>query len=268
MNYRSNARKHLKQCEEELASGDNERLKYASLELRMAMEALTYDRALAYKDEFPPTEYETWQPRKVMSVLLEIDPTADMDSAIAGGIEEECGVTAPVMTPLGTEKVLNMAILRKHYDALGSFLHVPSLKQSRTGKVQNFQRMKARCEEIATSVRAVLSSPVFNITFGNFASVDCIACGKRIRKRMPHGESEVSAECFECGASYSVVAKGSGEVEWQPRQHEYECTNASCKKKIYVWHHEVEAGRHWVCDGCGGQNIFVLGIRYKAQDGT
>lgn len=49
MDYRNDARKYLKRCEEELMTGENERLKYAVLELRMAMEALTYDRALAYK---------------------------------------------------------------------------------------------------------------------------------------------------------------------------------------------------------------------------
>jgi len=29
---------------------------YSVLELRMAMEALTYDRAQGYKEEFPPSE--------------------------------------------------------------------------------------------------------------------------------------------------------------------------------------------------------------------
>lgn len=266
MDYRSSARKNLKRCEVELASGDNERLKYAALELRMAMEALTYDRVLAYKDEFPETEYETWQPRKVLAVLLEIDSTADKDRTIACGIEEEYGVPAPVMTALGTEKVLNMSTLQKHYDALGSFLHVPSIKQTRTGNVHDLQRIRARCEEIAAFVRDVLSSPVFNITLGNFATVDCIACGKHIRKRIPHGESEFHAECFECGAPYTVVAKGGGEVEWQPRQLELECSNASCRQKVYVWQHEVKVGRRWVCEGCGGQNRFALGICYKAPD--
>lgn len=268
MDYRSSARKNLKQCDVELASGDNERLKYAALELRMSMESLTYDRALAYKDEFPPTEYETWQPRKVMAVLLEIDSTADKDSTIACGIEEEYGVPAPVMKSLGAEKVLNMATLRKHYDALGSFLHVPSIKQTRKGNVHDLQRIRARCEEIAASVRDVLSSPVFNITFGNFATVDCIACGKRIRKRIPHIKNEFHAECLECGAPYTVVVKGDEGVEWQPRKHELECANASCRQKIYVWQHEVEAGRHWVCEGCGGQNKFALEICYQAPDGA
>lgn len=63
MKYRNDAREYLQRSKNELNSSDNERLKYAVLELRMAMEALTYDRALAYKDEFPPNEYETWQPR-------------------------------------------------------------------------------------------------------------------------------------------------------------------------------------------------------------
>src|SRR2546429_3472132 len=99
----------------------------------MAMECLTYDRALAFKDEFPPSEYDTWQPRKVMSVLLEIDPTADKDSSIAVGVEAVPGVPAASMQSLGSEKVLNLGMLRKHYDALGSYLHVPTLKQSRDG---------------------------------------------------------------------------------------------------------------------------------------
>ena len=37
--FRNDAQKHLKRFEEEFGSGDNDRLKYAALELRMAMEA-------------------------------------------------------------------------------------------------------------------------------------------------------------------------------------------------------------------------------------
>ena len=47
LNYRNLARTHLKSAEDELGTNSQQRLKYAALELRMAMEALTYDRALA-----------------------------------------------------------------------------------------------------------------------------------------------------------------------------------------------------------------------------
>ncbi len=112
----------------------------------MAMECLTYDRALAYKDEFPPNEYDTWQPKKVMAVLLEIDPDADKDSSLAIGSEEIPSVPASSLQSLGSEKVLSMRVLQKHYDALGSYLHVQSLKQASSGVHLDFSKMRARSE--------------------------------------------------------------------------------------------------------------------------
>lgn len=70
-----------------LASGIDEQLRYAALELRFAMEALTYDRAQAYVQEIPPDEMATWQPDKVIKVLLKIDPTADSSYTLSIGEE-------------------------------------------------------------------------------------------------------------------------------------------------------------------------------------
>jgi len=263
MNYRHDARGFLKQAEDELGTDDDQRLKYAALELRMAMEAITYDRALAYKDEFPQSEYEKWQPRKVMSVLLDIDPMADKNSSLAVGVEEEHGVPASELNFLGSEKVLNMATLKKHYDALGSYLHVQSIKQTRAGKPWNFDKQRSRCKEIATFVKDVLSSPVFNVTLGSFATIDCEGCGKPIRKRVPHGKCEVQAECYECHASYTILDKGDGQVEWQPHQHEVDCAGNDCQNKIVVWRHEMEIGRCWTCPACEGRNTFSLGILFE-----
>lgn len=157
-----------------------------------------------------------------------------------------------------------MATLKRHYDALGSYLHVQSMKQVRAGQSLDFGNIRSRCEEIAAFVAAVLSSPVFNVTLGSFATLDCMECGKPIRKRIPRGQGAVRAECYECRVSYTVVDKGNGQVEWQPQQHEVECANGNCKHKILVWHHEMEVGRCWRCPSCNGQNTFALGIRYEA----
>lgn len=268
MNYRNNARKYLKRAQFELAKDDDECVKYAALELRMAMEALTYDRALSYKDELPPEEYGTWQPRKLMLVLLDIDPTADLDSTLASGREEKFGVPAPNMTVVGSEKVLNLATLREHYDALGSYLHVQSMKQVRAGKQLDVSKMRSRCMQIATFVAEVLTSPVFNITLGNFATLDCLECGKPIRKRMPRGQSEVRAECYQCHASYTLSDRQNGQVEWKAHQQDVECANRTCKRTIVVWQHEMAVGRRWTCPDCKGSNIFALGIRYEPAPAT
>jgi hypothetical protein len=268
MDYRNDARGYLKSASEELASAVDGRVAYAALDLRKAMEAITYDRALAYKSEIPPSEYATWQPKKVMTMLIDIDPAADMDSTLAVGIEDEPGVQAEDLTMLGSETVLNMATLRRHYDALGSYLHVPTLKQAMEGKVPNPERLRERCTEIGLFLERVLASPIHNITLGEFATMACMECGEPVRKRIPRQQGAVQAECFGCHASYTITDDGGGKVKWVPHQHEIACANASCKKEIVVWQHELEIGRCWTCPDCLGRNVLVLGVRHDVAQKT
>lgn len=263
MSYRNLARTHFNLAEKQLDAGEDQRLKYVALELRMAMEALTYDRALAYKDEFPPQEYETWQPRKVLSVLLEIDSTADKGSSISFGLETRYGEPPEHMTHLGSEEVLGMGILKKHYDALGSYLHIQSMKQLRTQKTVDYSRMRSRCQEIVIFIGRVLASPVFNVTLGRFARIDCEQCSKPIRKRFQQRQNEVEAECYECCASYTIVDCGDGQFEWKPQQQEIQCAGEGCEQTIAVWRRELEVGRNWACSACGGKNTFAIGIQYE-----
>ena len=86
-NFRHLARKSLARANAELAANDPHRLRYAALELRDTMEALIYDRAMAFKDDIPSEEYKTWQPRKLMAVLLDIDPSIGMTSTFAFGFK-------------------------------------------------------------------------------------------------------------------------------------------------------------------------------------
>lgn len=263
MNYRRLAREHLKAATEQLETRDDSALKYAALELRMAMEAVTYDRAAAFKEEFPTEEYDTWQPKKVMTVLLEIEPTADKDSTIAFGLEEEYGVPVKQMTSLGTETVLNMGVLKKHYDALGSFLHILTIKSTKAGKALNHGKLRKRCEEIKMYLDKVLSSPVFNPTLGVFVSIECTECGKKIRKRIPQDETTIKVECSNCVASYQVSSSSDNQSVWTPMQQEIECANKECMKKIVVWEREIRLGAKWICPECKGQNSVVLGVVYE-----
>lgn len=263
MNYRDLANTHLKSAENELGLNSDLRLKYAALELRMAMEALTYDRALSYKNEFPPDEYKTWQPRKVMAILLEIDPTADKDYTIAYGTEDVYGVASPNMKYLGAEKVLSMKVLKEHYDAIGNYLHLPSLKQVQDGVNIDFDKLRARCEEVAAFISQALSSSVYNVTLGCFSTLQCMKCESTIRKRIPVGRSEVLAKCHQCKATYTITDEGNGQVKWTPDQQEVECANPNCHEKLIVWQHELEVGKHWKCSNCNGENTIVLTVSYK-----
>ncbi|MBW3571124.1 MAG: hypothetical protein KY467_08460 [Gemmatimonadetes bacterium] len=263
MNYRNEARLRLDAAKNELTSGDDARLKYAALELRMSMEALTYDRALAFKDEFPPAEYQTWQPKKVMLVLLEIHPSADADRALAIGGPAEEGVPASIMHSLGTERVLNMRALKKHYDALGSYLHLPSMKQTIEGRTVDSAKLRKRCEELAALIDDVLSSRIFNVTLGVFSTMNCFRCERPIRKRV-QDEQEAVAECFDCHATYSLVPVENGQIEWHPKGRDVACPREGCAGRIFVWEADQQVGKHWECNTCGGRNALVLAVHQEA----
>lgn len=265
MDYRHEAKRHLQKAETELNSDDDQRIKYAALELRMAMEALTYDRAAAYKNEFPPSEYETWQPKKVMAVLLEFDPTADKDSHLSFGREDALGNPPKKLKSVGTEKVLNMATIKEHYNAIGNLLHMPNLKQSLAGGTHNYKKMRKRCEAIASYISGVLASPIYNITLGNFSTLQCSECGGPIRKRIPHDCDELEAVCFECVASYSLKVEDNGKVTWTPQQENVLCANQDCDQEIVVWRKEIEIGRYWTCKKCGGRNVFGVSLFHNPK---
>jgi transcription elongation factor Elf1 len=262
VDYRNKARHYARAAKVELESGDDARLRYAALDLRLVIEALTYDRATAYKEELPPKEYETWQPKKLMAVLLEIDPTADKDSTIRVGVEETYGVPASVMENLGTDTVFNLPLLKKHYDALGNYLHVPSLKQAQ-GAPPSMEKLRQRCTDISGYIEKVLSSPVWNSTLGDFATFECHLCGAPIRKRLPHGISDVTAECFECLASYKVKDIGDGKIDAVAEITQIPCANPDCGHLFEIFRREMTLNTSWNCPKCDGQNVLGLSVRYN-----
>ena len=258
MQYRDLARRHLKIARAELSSGQDERVTFAALELRMAIEALTYARARAYKEELPPQEYETWQPKKLMAVLLEIDPNIDKNSAIAVGVETEYGVKPDEMKWLGEESVLNMKTIKTHYDALGSFLHVPTLKSITEGKVANVEKLRKRCEQISLEVEKSLASTVFNSTLGNFSSIQCLECESVIRKRIPFKAVTVEAACFSCSAAYTLHVEDAGKIRWEPQIARVPCSDTDCDAVVELWRYEFQPGQSWTCDKCDRKNVLRL----------
>ena len=73
MTYRQQAKKSVERAKKEINTGDEERLKYAALELRMAFECLIFDRAKLYQAEMTSIELSQWQPVKILQMLIAID---------------------------------------------------------------------------------------------------------------------------------------------------------------------------------------------------
>lgn len=261
VNFRQLAREALARAKEEMASGSDARLHYAALELRMAIECVTYERARSYEKELQPTEYDTWQPGKLMKELLEIDPDADTSGTLSFGIEDVPGEHAKEMKTLGAEKVFNLAAIKKSYDALGSYLHQPTLRQLSKGG-HDLPKARLKFEHIASQLEEVLSSPIFNINFGNFTSFQCMNddCARQIRKRLPRGAQTVIAECFDCSAEHEVTVDGDGKCSVRPLVQDVKCANLSCGHALKLFNHEIRPGAYWACQGCATRNQIGLTV--------
>lgn len=271
LDFRWEARQSLARAKSELATSADQRLRYAALELRFALEALTYDRALAYRDYIAPEDFEVWQPRRVMDIILDIDPRAGSPVTIAIGLEHEYGKPPPPeeMQSLGTDVPLSLKNIRDHYNALGSYLHMPSLAHALEDKSVDLVKLRSRCNEIAGLVEKILSSPIWNSTLGPVAVLkECSnqECKQPIKRRLPDGKTSMDTNCFACKAEYSVTWGDDHIVEWQPKTTLAKCATKGCSGSIPLWPHEVKAGTGWRCEDCGRVNRIVLGLTQEASD--
>jgi hypothetical protein len=266
MSYRQLTRAALERANQQLATGDADHLKYAALELRFALEALTYERALLFKDELPRERGETWQPHKVMAYLLEIDPNADAGATYSFGVEGPAGEAPKEMTFLGHERVLSLRELRTYYARLGSYLHTPTPKQLRAGEGASADRMRERCLEVAAILAKVLQSDVWQADFKRTAKIDCDRCQAPIIRRVTRSDKPMRTECPECGAPYSVELEPGNKALWTPCRVEIKCASPSCDGHATLWQDEITSGSHWACPKCTLTNVLRLGVTLMPKE--
>jgi hypothetical protein len=226
----------------------------------MALEALTYERLRAYKDFLPIDQCEAWQPRQVLRALLEIDPHADKGATIFIGLEETYGVPAKKMSLLGTEHVVDLQTIKKHYDALGSYLHLPTLKQLREGSAPDESKLRKHCDAAAFAIEKALSSNLMNAVIGIPVNFPCQRCAEPIARKMPMPPFEFNSKCSHCGAEYHFEGDNDG-VRHRARCTEHRCPTDACEGTRHFWPDELKPGTQWTCERCGDTYLLVLGVQ-------
>ena len=166
------------------------------------------------------------------------------------------------MKNAGSEKSITVSYIKTHYDALGSYLHRPTLKQIKKGKISDPLKLRKKCNAVVDIIDKVLSSTVHNINFGVFAELDeCSKCKQSIRHRIPHNMTDpVNARCFGCNAEYQITDTGYGKILWSPNMEEIKCPTESCDSAIALWADEIKPGTCWVCKKCNEKFIIQLSI--------
>jgi hypothetical protein len=271
LEFRARARQHADKARVILDNPTDADVPYAALELRKAIEAIAYERMLSYRNDISNEKLKTWQPHKVLDIVAAIDPGTRYKVVISAELVDGSGE----FTPLFAETPLNNNTVRKYYHALGSYLHMPTVKQIEDGNDHNLSSARTLCDAVLASIQDVINvenwviSKNFPLEFGCMRS----GCNTKILRNAaslltPHADhpsGSLKVECFECEATYSVSFNGES-FSIEPEMSRVKCEHLNCGRELQIWHADARRALREnkqsivTCDDCGGSSQVVLGL--------
>jgi hypothetical protein len=266
INFKHNARKHVEIAKKLYDLEGSMGLRATCLELRMAIEALSYELLQTYNAEVANSAMEKWQPKKVIDELLYIDPSADQTSHISFGKEEEYGKPPKEMKFLGTDYRFSAKWANKAHNSLGSYLHEPTIAQHKAGKLDQEDKIKAKIEEILTELEPILNSPLGNVNFGVFISFDC-ECGFKINRKQEFYEASKKLSCANCGRHFDYKKSGEKWVTYVSTMF-FDCPGNDCDMHHTLECRDAQPDFEMTCSKCGSELVIAskLVVDVKPQE--
>lgn len=181
---------YLHRAKSLLATGDEQSIRYASLELRFCFELIAYRQLKQYGEKIPGQLASSWKADQIIKTLASFDPISDQAGGMEIGMPVEGDGMPAEWVSLGKTKAIPWRKFRKLYNKLGSYLHAPKDDETKAAlNVESFGAIISALDEVqdATLILAV------HMTI----HADC-HCGQRVFV----GESEFdNGELVTCGNS-------------------------------------------------------------------
>lgn len=258
INFRHEAKCCLDRAKSLIAQDDESSIRYACLELRFAIEYLVYQHLEAYFEELGDEAMQKWTPKQVMQEMLAVDPQADQSAMIAIGIEETYGVPAENMSFIGEDRRFSLKWANSNHNALGNFLHAPTLYQLSSGNTPTKEKLRKKINDIFNTLKGIASSPFFNVNFGEFYTLKC-ECGRNIKRRSGSFKHEDGVKCPSCGTIWDIFSEDKGSIEAKvifiPRKIDYDCF--SCGQNNSIRANKFKEGEELTCR-CGAKTVIRL----------
>jgi hypothetical protein len=263
INFRARARQHSDAAKRLIQTGDDEMLQPIALRLRMAIECLAYELLQSYQDEVDDGTMETWQPGRLIKELKEIDDSIESDRSLAVGFEEIPGEAAKVMHPLGTDARLKASWINKHWNALGSYLHEPTIRQQKDGRLFNADDARLKIAEVSDEIDRVLASEIFATNLRVNITLTC-NCGFTITRRERLLRRDGRVTCANCKGIFGAE-ESDGVWKFFRLFHDFNCPKCRANNKFPA--EELSDNRQFTCIDCGSEIIVMLDwcIRLKGD---
>jgi hypothetical protein len=272
LEYRARARQHASKADMILTNGIDADVPYAALELRKAIEAISYERILSYRRDISEEKLKTWQPHKVLNIVAAIDPGTQYTVTV----EVELAEGSAEYTELGTEIPLGNLAVKKYYHSLGSYLHTPTIKQIEDGLDHDFSAARMLCKTVSKSIQAIIDKTNWVCSTDRPIDVECQrhGCNSKIRrnvislfyKHVDHPTEALEIECFDCYGSYRVTLNEDDSLNVDPQMSKVRCQHSNCVGDMQIWHADARRAlrenkrRDIECPTCGGSSQVFLGL--------
>jgi len=263
-NYKNKARQLAAQAREALAQSDDGSAIFAALLVRMAIECIVYHKAYCYRKYIPNNKYGTWKPAQIMNLLESIDQHSMYNSTITFKKEND---SSEKPTRLGDVRNLSRRDIKKTYQNISSYLHMPTMNKMEMDKKIDTNRLKEKCEILLDSIDHVLASHLDSFIAGIDTHIECEKCGEIILWMQLKEPGCVVIECpnSSCIATYNLCKSEQEDEIWIKRCHIFECPDQKCSHKNLIWEKEASDEFEIICAGCSRvisvARSFVFGFR-------
>ena len=241
--------KYLERANLLIKEGSEVSLRYAALELRFCMEAITYEKLSSSAKHIPPDVLDKWQPPQAIKALLEHEPKGDKGFTIYAGIEEKYGKPSKNMRFVGEHKAFNLKWLRKHYNKVGRVLHFTHTRAS--DSVNSVNQLQNYLTEVSTEIEEILKGNILGGWLGETFQFECKNCNQLILygRHTLETSGHVVCQNQNCRAEYyGELNKDGNGAAFHLKVTKFDCVE--CGGKIPIENRHIQIGLEFICPSC------------------
>jgi hypothetical protein len=250
---------HVGAAAEILTHGPDAHLRYAALELRLAIEAIAYEKLSLYAPRLPAAILEKWQPPQAFKALEEFEPRSTHSFRLRIAEEVEYGVPGTEWHEMGEHRAFKLPWLRTTYNKLGGLIHHKSPNYEANAELSSItdaRRLRAALLSIHAEVERVASSQIDG-SMATVIELTCTVCDTLIVRNLDGAKASYRADCLQtaCGAQHHLEIADDGTVSMQLIATAFDCMN--CKSPIVVENRKLEIGLEFTCSVCSAKHVIA-----------
>lgn len=251
----------LNRAKQLLERNDDALLRYDCLELRFCLESITYDKLRTYIKRLPESVLKKWQPPQAVRALLELEPFAEEDFELLISPESAPGIPTGNWVCLGHHKTFKLSWLRKTYNKLGNFLHVPPPKSRRRERsADENTELRKYLEEVVAELEPIVASTL-DASLAQVVTFTCKQCGDPIVANVEGVKHSRRTECLNpnCRAEFALIETEDVGLSCQLMISAFPCRK--CSHQNHIENRKLTIGYRFSCEKCGEPYEIVWGYR-------